>query len=269
MSSFNIKIDATKLFYRRFKIPGVTAEPPAEPPDSRVVQTITVAAGTYQLMFTKHPVVTFDVKPSGTVDYDKGLDGFVKGRGSTTLTVEGVPVTLDARYVAMNGGLGVLLGTALDHEDWIVHETIRLIPASYTVQQGAAMTSSFAFTLRADGRVEYDPKFEYSTGGFLEGQDTSTLVFRGYPILLDATQVGEKVNFLNIKGLLAAGNGVLFVNLLPMNVAFRIVVKGSGVTEMTPLSVQVDTSGAITLIPEEHFSRDTFNGLARIKIKKL
>src|SRR5262249_45487466 len=44
--------------------------------------------------------VSFTIKTDGTVDYDTALEGILTGRGTNTLTVHGVAVTIDAHALS-------------------------------------------------------------------------------------------------------------------------------------------------------------------------
>src|ERR1700730_17774677 len=131
-ATFPIKIDATKLVYRYFVIPGVTSNWV----DSRTVQSFNLAPGEYSFQIASgyYADFTFSVTSIGTIDFNSTYNGFLSGRNSTTLTIDGLNVTLDARYLS---GSGVLLVVPFTNDVWITYKTCRMVPASYySVQQG-------------------------------------------------------------------------------------------------------------------------------------
>jgi hypothetical protein len=263
MPTFNIIINASKLFDREIKLIGST-----EPfRDANIDLPFDLAPGTYRIAVRScQSEVAFQVLDDGRVTHD--FKGCLEVSGNR-ITVHGCPVTVDARYVAMRDGKGVLF---IACDDWIMHRTINLLPGTaYHVQQGAAIQSSFGFDLRKDGCFTYEPDHDISRGGFLGGENTSTIVFHGYPFLLDATQVGTRVNYFNVRGLEMAENALQFANLLPMNHAFTIGFSGGSVTETGGLGVRVALDGSIKVEPPGTVCTivpDHFHGLARLRIVK-
>src|SRR3981081_1518476 len=121
-STFPIKIDATPLVYRYFVIPGVTSNWV----DSRTVQSFNLAPGEYSFQIASgyYADFTFRVTTLGTIDFDGAYDCFLSGRNSSTLTIGGLSVPLDARYLS---GSGVLL--VIPTNDSITFSTWRLVAA--------------------------------------------------------------------------------------------------------------------------------------------
>src|SRR5262249_60612749 len=100
----------------------------------------------------------FEVTQEGTIAFDPAYASFLAGAGSACLTITGLPVTIDARYLS---GSGVLLVTPSTSEDWIALKTCRMVPAShYRVQQGSGVVASFEFALGIDGTISYDPAYD-------------------------------------------------------------------------------------------------------------
>lgn len=288
MSEFSITINAINIFDRLFRIPDKNILNPKtgslEPMqwvDATTKQSVLLGPGTHILAVPScNSSVKFTITDDGKVEYDEKLSACLSGKGTSTLTVKGLPVTIDARYVGMGGAFGVLLGAGgLTDDDWIVHKSIFLLPgANYVVEQGSATVSSFIFSLNPEGHFDYDPgdtnKYDLSLGGFLGGRGTSTLVFRGYPFLIDATQVGEQVYFFNVNGTTGANNAVSFANLLPMQVYFCVGFAGGPIKEPAApthrLGFKVHLDGT-TDLGDGHFSKlaqDTFHGLTRLTIVK-
>ncbi len=260
--TFPVRIDATRLFYRYFIIPGVTSNWT----DSRVVQQFNLAPGTYSFQIASgyYADFTFRVGPTGLVDYDAPFSTFLSGSGSSTLTINGLSVTIDARYLS---GSGVLLASApLTNDDWISFQTVRLVPASYySVQQGSGVVCDFNFRLGVDGRWSYSAAYDRSAGGFLSGAGTSTLTFFGYPLLVDArASGGTGVEVETIWGLPFTTTSVQYVDLLPASY-FALLVR-SGVVSNARFSL--GTNGTFVIDPSATslLSLDTFNGLRRLNV---
>jgi hypothetical protein len=191
MSTFPVVVDATRLFYRRFLIPGVTLTPDGV--DSRQPQTFSLSPGEYNFQVQSGIAAdfTFSVTSAGAVDYDPSCDGFLAGRGTSTLHVNGYEVTLDASSLsgAAHGG-GVLLTAG--GEGFIQRKTVRLVPeAEYFVQQGSGVVCNLSFALKRDGTFSYAPELDTSKGGPLQGQGTGSLAFKGHTVRVDATAVSR------------------------------------------------------------------------------
>jgi hypothetical protein len=260
-TTFPIKVDATRLFYRYFIIPGVTSDWV----DSRTVQTLNLAPGQYafQIASGYYADFTFRVTSLGTIDYDPAYNGFLSGRNTATLGVDGLVVTLDARYLS---GSGVLLVAPLTNDDWISYRTCRLVPASYySVQQGSGVVANFSFRLGVDGRWTYDAAYDASSGGFLAGAGTPTLVFLGYPLLVDARAAGGSgVTVQTIWGMPFSPTSVEYACLLPAHY-FALQVR-SGV--VSPARFSVAPNGTVSIDPgaASLLALDSFHGLRRLGV---
>lgn len=263
--SFSIQIDATQLFYRFFIIPGITPDWI----DSRAIQTLDLDPGVYSFQISpgQYADFSFEITPMGKVNYDKQFDSFLSGRDTSTLTVAGLEVTIDAQYLS---GPGVLLVCPLTHDDWISKRTVRLVPASfYRVQQGPAVVCELVFAIKLDGTFSYDPSIDLAAGGFLKGNNTNRLEFYGYPILIDSRiSINAQSNDPEpARGIIIqpidtplATTGVLYVDLLPAK-GFRLQNKGGIVsTAIFDLSV----NGTFSFAPTLPLTLDTFNGLNRL-----
>jgi hypothetical protein len=258
----SIEIDATALVYRYFVIPGVT---PQWVESRSAVRTLSLAPGRYNFQVASgyYADFTFDVTAQGTVDYAAGCDAFLQGRGTSRLTIAGLEVTLDARYLS---GSGVLLVVPSTSEDFIVHRTVRMVPASYySVQQGSGQVASFSFRLGLDGRFAYDPSFDASRGGFLAGQGTSTLQFLGYPLLVDARLAGGVgLTVHPVWGLPFTLTQVQFLDLLP---AARFVLQTeSGVLTQAQFALDPDGRFHFDESQASWLRLSRFNGLSRLEV---
>src|SRR5579871_922291 len=74
-ATFPISIDATRLMYRYFVIPGVTSTWV----DSRTVQTFNLAPGTYafQVASGYYADFSFSVTATGTIDFSTTFNSFL------------------------------------------------------------------------------------------------------------------------------------------------------------------------------------------------
>ncbi|HEX8493987.1 MAG TPA: hypothetical protein VF658_14165 [Pyrinomonadaceae bacterium] len=268
MSTFPIKIDATNLVYRMFGIP----EQRTGWIDSRVVQTLMLKPRTYsfQIASGRNADFQFTVTDEGKVEYPAGLDvtppagqtgqkGFLSGRGTSTLKIVGLKVTLDARYLA---GAGVLL--VIPRSQWFTYKTCQMVPDSYAVQQSPGMVSPFLFRLKPDGTFSYEEKYDISRNGFLAGQGTSTLQFLGYPLLVDARASGGKGVGIRPPGTPVTPTSVQFANLLPAP-GFSLQINSG--TSTTP-QFGLDVSGKFSFDSSsaQYFRLETFHGLTTLKV---
>jgi hypothetical protein len=260
-ATFPISIDATHLFYRYFIVPGVTSNWV----DSRVVQSFNLAPGEYSFQIASgyYADFTFRVTTTGTIDYDVAYNGFLSGRDTSTLTIDGLLVTLDARYLS---GSGVLLVAPLTNDDWITYRTIRLVPASYySVQQGSGVVTNFNVKLGVDGHWAYAAAYDLGAGGFLSGAGTSTLTFYGYPLLVDArASGGVGVTVQTIWGMPFSTTGVEYACLLPARY-FALQVR-SGVVSSASFSLAPNGTFSIDPSATALLSLDTFRGLRRLNV---
>jgi hypothetical protein len=226
MSDFPIEIDATQLFFRDFLL-FIQGGVPTPTFSTKTVQHISLAPGLYNFQFGSGMIADFNftVTADGKVDYDPAFNGFLSGGGGTSnkLTVGGLPVSVDARLLtgADNAARpsGVLLAntqlSTIVAEDWIVFQTIRLLPANgYGIIVGSALVSSLAFDLNRDGKLNYNQAWDVSQGGFLKGLGSDTLTFFGYPLTVDATAVSDGLN-INVENFPVSDTGKAEVVLLP------------------------------------------------------
>jgi hypothetical protein len=245
MTQFPIAVDATQLFFRYFCIPGITGGLT----DGRRVQIVQLVPGDYSYQFQSGNFADFGftVTPQGTVDYDHSCDAFLGGRGTATLRLLGLEVTLDALSLtgADNGGGVLLASVGMTNDDWIQRQTVRLLPQkSYLVQQSSGRMARLEFALQRDGRFSYGSELDVARGGCLAGAGTTTLTLRGYAVSVDATAVSNLLLILPIWGATPALDGKTTVTVLPAD-SF-ILELDSGVTD---LAFSVDTTGTVLLDP--------------------
>ena len=261
MTTFPIKIDAREVFGGLFQIFSVT-------PDwvsSAEVQTLEFEAGreyAYQVYSGGLSDVRFTVSGNGTVDYGPALDGVVSGRGTDTLTVHGVDITVDARYI---NALGVLLSVPLD--EWISYRTVRLVPApQYFLQQGSGQLVDFRFGVGVDGKVTYNPEYDLASGGFASGRGTSTLQLFGFPVLVDARAAGGAgVLIVPVNGLRFDETSVQLANILPPEGSFELQV-AAGVVSQVRFGLSVKGLVTVDGNSADFLRVDKFGGVPRVTV---
>src|SRR5262249_44797084 len=139
--------------------------------DSGLSDYLHLTPGTHTLTDFLGSSVTFTAAADGTVDYDHALDPVLSGRGTTTLVVNGVTVTIDAPALSVRDSL-LLENAVLVRSATAVSFTV--LPGNLFLRDGAG-GGDFRFTLNANGTVSYAPSLE----GLLSGAGTSTLVVHG------------------------------------------------------------------------------------------
>jgi hypothetical protein len=252
-----IEIDTTNLVYKLFQIPRAITHWVSSGKFDLVPKDYNFQfASGYQADFT------FKVKADGTVDYDQKFDAFLQGRGTSKLTLKGLEVTLDARYLA---GAGVTL--VVPETKWIVYEKCFMLPASHhQVQQGSGEVTSFGFILGLDGKFSYDPAYDYGNGGFLRGRQENTLEFLGYPLLVDARAAGgARVTLQPIHDMPFSPTSVAFANLLPA-ASFALQVN-SGVVSKAVFSLDTHGKFAFDSSLSPYLKLKEFHGLTLLKAK--
>ncbi|MFO0699252.1 MAG: RHS repeat-associated core domain-containing protein [Nitrospira sp.] len=127
------------------------------------------------------PAAAFTVRPDGTIDYAATSDGFLSGRGTSTYTLHGLPITLDARALANHK-------FAIGHlTHWLPNDTahlLHLLPGAYEFQQDTGLVPTAAFEVRPDGTIDYAT----TSDGFLSGRGTDTFTLLGYVLLFDVSE---------------------------------------------------------------------------------
>jgi hypothetical protein len=118
-------------------------------------------------------IVRFTVNMDGMVAYDASLEGILSGRGTNTVTVHGVTVTIDTRALS----IPVLLVDTSVGVSNTVPLTFTGLSGTIPVWDYAGSGTIIHFTLNADGTVDYDAALD----GILSGRGTSTLLVRGLP----------------------------------------------------------------------------------------
>jgi hypothetical protein len=162
-----------------------------------------LTVGQHSLQAGGGTVIYFTVLRDGTVDYDASLEGILVGKGTTSLGIQGVSTTLDARMLTLDR-------LALNNSSFVgttaAPLTLRLIPGRQFC--GSAVTP-VAFNVSTRGTVDYDPALE----GIITGQGTSTLTLRGVSFTIDARQL--TLGWLGVDGYTFDPSAVLDFRMLP------------------------------------------------------
>jgi hypothetical protein len=228
------------------------------------VQTVTVEEGhSYRVYAAASPAdFTFTVDSAGHVRYGAEHETFLGGAGSDTLVLEGLAVTVDARYLS---GSGVLIsGVPPDNDDWLRHATVRLLPAPvYAFQQGSGVLINFRTALRRDGTWSYDPRYDLGQGGYVAGNGTDTLTLHGFVLLVDGRAAGGTgILVHSVWGLPFADSGVQTAVLLPAS-WFALQVRAG---ELSRARFAMDDHGEITFDPAMPLTVDRYDGVRRLTV---
>ncbi|MFD7770924.1 matrixin family metalloprotease [Streptomyces sp. NPDC059787] len=187
-----IHIDTSKLTYTHFAIPeqntgwieGVNAPSLILNPGRYSFQVASRLPASFQ----------FTVTPDGLIDYPVLNDGFLDGRGTTTLGVKGFTITLDGTSLShallpLNvAGVGTL-----SREQ--AHE-LTLPPAvGYGFQPTSRTVADFRFDVTTDGKVVIDPRYS----GFAQASGRN-LTIRGYTVSVDGRQLSHDLLMANMYG---------------------------------------------------------------------
>jgi hypothetical protein len=183
IQGYKIRIDATALSHDLLPI-GVDFSGGFLPHTAVNEITLIPAAG-YGFQPGSGVVASFQytVDTSGQVVVAPQYAGFASASGNT-LTIRGYTITIDGRSlshdllpISLAGYTGGFLSRSSTH-------SITIIPAAgYMFQPGSGIVADMAYSVGTDGTITYPA----TCSGFLSGQGTSTLVVRGYPVVVDAT----------------------------------------------------------------------------------
>ena len=172
----DIRIDTSNLTYTQFFIPELGADfiEGANTP------TISLEPGLYgfQQQTSLGANFRFEVTPDGFVNYDIANDGFLSGRGTTTLILRGFTITLDARSLS-HDLLPTIVGALVLPRD-STHELTLVPAAGYTFRPTPGFFADFQFALDVDGQIVVEPRYSGFTA--VNGR---TLTISGYQITID------------------------------------------------------------------------------------
>jgi hypothetical protein len=166
-----IHIDTSDLSYGWFWVPGhlphfVDGSRPGG-------AAVSLPPGEYAFQQTRSRAsdLWFRVTEDGLVDHDDATAGLVRGRGTDTLRVLGVPVTLHAPGPSLE--LLPLWGGCV-HPIVPRVQRLRVVPGSdYEIRLGRVSDRVVAFDVGPDGVVDYDSEHERTLSG--RGTDELTV----------------------------------------------------------------------------------------------
>ena len=157
-------VDATALTTTNFNVVGDVGSPfPAS-----AVATLTRIPGTKTFQESNGGNFFFTVQLDGTVNFDPSLDGFLGGRGTSTLVVNGFQFTVDA--TALTSANFNVVGDVGNPFPTNLVGALTRIPGTKTFQNGSG--GNFLFTVGLDGKLDYDSSLDT----FVSGRGTTTLV---------------------------------------------------------------------------------------------
>ncbi|MFD9698220.1 RNA polymerase sigma factor [Lentzea sp. NPDC059081] len=168
-----VTVDGRDSGYIAYSVSGTPGQHPTAQPVALKIQP-----GDHVLTSTAYTTIPFHVADDGRIEYSSAHDGLVSGRGTRTLRLRGLPVTLDATSLAYQSA--TVSGTGVSQTR---SKTMNLFPGKHFVQTPAGDRLDFEVT-RA-GTVTYLPAVD----PVLDGAGTSTLTVVGTPITFDVTDV--------------------------------------------------------------------------------
>ena len=128
----------------------------------------------------------FGVDLAGRITYRDEYEGCLSGRGTRTLTLNGVAVNVDARRLSTKHFTVIQAGLSRQPSDVI--QNYRLLPTLAPTTYGGWLTRgdlwpSLGLAVGVDGRLDYPA----SADGWVSGRGTDTLVLHGHRVEIDAT----------------------------------------------------------------------------------
>lgn len=199
-----VKIDATHLDAISLYVVGTGIF--LQPFPASTVKKLDLPEGSFSLRYNSAtapvPSVSFEVTSSGLIDFDAAQDAYVSGRGTDTLVVRGLAISLDVtaldtfgpNILAVRSGV-FSSGTA----------TVHLLPGGHRLffQTGAA-SPRLVFYVTQKGTVDavevWDADAQVTVPGdayVASGLGTDSLVVKGTPITVDASALSTRNPQLN------------------------------------------------------------------------
>jgi hypothetical protein len=160
LSGLPVTADGTALAFQNLSFSGAATWP------AGVRKDLWLLPGRYTFYGPGATGIRVTVAPDGTIDYDPGLS-FLSGRGGRTLTVSGLPATVDATRL---GQVAFGLAPATGWLDAPKVQHLRMLPGSYSFHVANGRT--FKVTITSAGTFDYDPSL---TGVSGQGTDTLTV----------------------------------------------------------------------------------------------
>ena len=225
--------------------------------------------GTYTIIVqsANFSLVTFTVA-SGIINYEHSIDSIVSGRGTNTLVLIGVNITIDASYII---GRGVNLSSVWD--DFRTKITGNFLPNwtthKYSFIVGSGLVADFQFNIDISGKVIFAPTYK----GYVSGSGSNCLTLFGYPIIVDARRTTNStfevigpwddtmVDNHNPK----SASKVVMGNFMPLRGNISQLLYGLKIDDLGhQTGFFLNNRGVITL--NLGFTKDRFNGLSRILV---
>lgn len=238
VNGYAVGIDATALTAPLLDLTSVVTFPTSSP------RAVRVLPGPHQLRYyagsQDYPSVAVTITTAGKAQYDPALEGVLTGNGTSSLTVRGRTISVDARALTPPE-LGLLSVTPPFPTSAV--KSLTLLPGAYAViyNAGFPIALSTNFTVDVDGHVDYATQLD----GAVDGRGTTALKLNGRAIVVDATELSApEWFFLSIA--LFANNAPQTVTLLP-GVHYFGYNAGSSFTP---------PGASITIAPDGHVEYD-------------
>lgn len=172
------------------------------------------------------PLIPFEVKIDGTVDYDPSYDyhevanpkGFFTGLGTREIVLLGHTITIDARALTPTVSKFSVNGITTDELPTAEVQPLQLLPAYYVFSPAAGSVTTYAFEVTTDGNVNYGRERDITAipPGALAGRLTDALRVVGFSILIDARAYAGAEVVLQPFGLSVDTTGLQKISLLPL-----------------------------------------------------
>ena len=247
-------------------------------PTTQPIPTFDLPDGTYNIRPIGDSNFVFTVN-LGLVDYATDCDGFLSGRGTNTLVLNGYNVTIDARYLVGNGltfwgTLGFGAGDPKGNGDkLVIYRTCTLLPGSnYYFVVGSGLYGDFYFSVEKNGTLTVDRKY----AKFMKAEANKTLTIKGFPLLIDGRLNGvEALDFFGVFGLWDAplpdnhtpwsNSKVILGNFVPTLEDFSLRTE-QGRSTVSTEGFRVTIDGKVIITNPAFLKVDKFNGIRRITV---
>ncbi len=178
-----IDIDASELSYSRLDLIGASDYIETTDPARFVLMP-----GDYRLGIptggSPAPGFDFTVEADGTLQFDPALDPLVGGRGTKAMALHGTRVAIDVSelsYISWDLGGGGDLNVTTDPIPLL------LMPGGHRLVAASGRGLEFAFTVEADGTLQFCPSLDSLVGG----RGTRALVLHGTRIDIDISKLSR------------------------------------------------------------------------------
>lgn len=246
VGGFPVTVDATAVHVDRINIAHNEAWNGAN-----VAATYTLVPGAYSLCVpSENNCFVFTVSATGLVDYEPSRDTYLSGRGTSSLTVGGFAITVDASTVNADR-LNIDFGT-VGTFPITAPAPVTIVPGTYDVCVPAS-NNCFRFSVGLDGTLDFD----HALDGYVSGRGLRTLTIVGKPITFDATAVDVRdfnVDFgsagggPNVPTTLSLVPGIYLMCVPGSNNCFEFSVSRGGTLDFAAtLDVFVSGRGSQTL----------------------